>query len=99
MLAVAPALEALAKLRAEHPLAFATLWHNDPPRTSQRAPLQRAGVDAVAAFGGNGSGKTELGSMVACAMAYGRDHPACAAFIRRNQREPSRFPTGARCGS
>ena len=92
VLAVAPALEALAKLRAEHPLAFATLWHNDPPRTSQRAPLQRAGVDAVAAFGGNGSGKTELGSMVACAMAYGRDHPACAAFIRRNQLEPSLFP-------
>lgn len=92
VLSVAPAIEALARLKAEHPLAFATLWHNDPPRTSQRAPLQRAGVDAVAAFGGNGSGKTELGSMVACAMAYGRDHPACAAFIRRNHLEPSLFP-------
>lgn len=92
VLSVAPAIEALARLKAEHPLAFATLWHNDPPRTSQRAPLQRAGVDAVAAFGGNGSGKTELGAMVACAVAYGRKHPACEAFIRRNQLEPSLFP-------
>lgn len=92
VLSVAPAIEALARLKAEHPLAFATLWHNDPPRTSQRAPLQRAGVDAVAAFGGNGSGKTELGAMVACAVAYGRGHAACEAFIRRNQLEPSLFP-------
>lgn len=92
VLSVAPAIEALARLKEEHPLAFATLWHNDPPRTSQRAPLQRAGVDAVAAFGGNGSGKTELGSMVACAVAYGRKHPACEAFIRRNKLEPSLFP-------
>ena len=92
VLSVAPAIEALTRLRAEHPLAFATLWHNDPPRTSQRAPLQRAGVDAVAAFGGNGSGKTELGAMVACAVAYSRNHPACEAFIRRNQLEPSLFP-------
>ena len=92
VLSVAPAIEALTRLKAEHPLAFATLWHNDPPRTSQRAPLQRAGVDAVAAFGGNGSGKTELGAMVACAVAYGRVHAACEAFIRRNQLEPSLFP-------
>lgn len=92
VLSVAPAIEALARLKEEHPLAFATLWHNDPPRTSQRAPLQRAGVDAVAAFGGNGSGKTELGAMVACAVAYGRNHPACEAFIRRNKLEPSLFP-------
>jgi phage terminase large subunit-like protein len=92
VLSVAPAIEALARLKEEHPLAFATLWHNDPPRTSQRAPLQRAGVDAVAAFGGNGSGKTELGAMVACAVAYGRKHPACEAFIRRNKLEPSLFP-------
>ena len=94
VLSVAPAIEALARLKEEHPLAFATLWHNDPPRTSQRAPLQRAGVDAVAAFGGNGSGKTELGAMVACAVAYGRNDSsgACDAFIRRNQLEPSLFP-------
>ena len=92
VLSAAPAIEALARLKAEHPLAFATLWHNDPPRTSQRAPLQRAGVDAVAAFGGNGSGKTELGAMVACAVAYGRGHPACEAFIKRNRLEPSLFP-------
>jgi len=92
VLSVAPAIEALARLKAEHPLAFATLWHNDPPRTSQRAPLQRAGVDAVAAFGGNGSGKTELGAMVACAVAYGRGHAACETFIRRNRLEPSLFP-------
>ncbi len=92
VLSVAPAIEALARLKAEHPLAFATLWHNDPPRTSQRAPLQRAGVDAVAAFGGNGSGKTELGAMVACAVAYGRGHAACETFIRRNKLEPSLFP-------
>ena len=92
LITAAPAIEALAKLRKDHPLAFATLWHNEPPKTSQRAPLQRAGVDAVAAFGGNGSGKTELGSMVACAMAYSRKHPACAAFIRRNKLEPSLFP-------
>ena len=92
VLSVAPAIEALARLKEEHPLAFATLWHNDPPRTSQRAPLQRAGVDAVAAFGGNGSGKTELGAMVACAVAYGRKHPACETFIKRNRLEPSLFP-------
>ena len=92
VLSVAPAIEALTRLKAEHPLAFATLWHNEPPRTSQRAPLQRAGVDAVAAFGGNGSGKTELGAMVSCAVAYGRGHAACETFIKRNRLEPSLFP-------
>ena len=83
VLAAAPAIEALAQLMADNPLAFATLWHNDAPRTSQRAPLQRAGVDAVAAFGGNGSGKTELGGMVACAVAMGRGHPAVQMWLTR----------------
>ena len=92
VLAAAPALEALAQLRAEHPLAFATLWHNAPPRTSQRAPLQRAGVDSVLAAGGNGSGKTELGGQVACAVAMSRSHPAVATWIKRNQIEPSLIP-------
>ena len=59
MLQAAPALEALARMREEHPLAFSRLWHNELPRTSQRAPLQRAGVDSVLAAGGNGSGKSK----------------------------------------
>jgi len=92
VLAAAPAIEALEQLRAEHPLAFATLWHNDPPRTSQRAPLQRAGVDAVAAFGGNGAGKTMLGGMVSCAVAMSRGHKAVQMWLRRNQLEPSLIP-------
>ena len=92
MLQAAPALEALARIREDHPLAFARLWHNELPRTSQRAPLQRAGVDSVLAAGGNGSGKTELGGMVACAVAMGRNHPAVALWLKANVLEPSLFP-------
>ena len=92
MLHAAPALEALAQLREAYPLAFATLWHNDAPRTSQRAPLQRAGLDAILAAGGNGSGKTELGGMASCAVAMGREHPAVQAWLRRNNLEPSLIP-------
>ena len=92
VIAAAPAIEALAQLRADNPLAFATLWHNAAPRTSQRSPLQRAGVDAVAAFGGNGSGKTELGAMVSCAVAMGRDSATVQMWLKRNQLEPSLIP-------
>ena len=92
MLQAAPALEALARIREDHPLAFARLWHNELPRTSQRAPLQRAGVDSVLAAGGNGSGKTELGGMVACAVAMGRNHSAVALWLKANDLEPSLFP-------
>ena len=92
LLKAAPALEALARVRDENPLAFARLWHNELPRTSQRAPLRKAGVDAVLAAGGNGSGKTELGGMVACAVAMGRNHPAVAMWLRFNELEPSLFP-------
>lgn len=92
VIAAAPAIEALAQLRADNPLAFATLWHNEAPRTSQRAPLQRPGLDAILAAGGNGSGKTELGGMASCAVAMGRGHPAVQMWLKRNQLDPSLIP-------
>ncbi len=40
--------------------------------TSQAHIVQRLGLDATAIFGGNGTGKTEIGAMMAVATAAGR---------------------------
>jgi len=78
--------------REQTPLAYALLWHNEKPKTSQRAPLQKAGVDAVLASGGNGAGKTELGAQISVAVALGRDDPSVQAWISANEIEPSLIP-------
>ena len=74
------------------PLGYAMLWNHDPPRTSQRSPLQIKGMDAILACGGNGSGKPELGGQVAAAVALGREDPAVQAWLSTNQLEPSIIP-------
>ena len=81
-----------AQGKETNPLAYALLWHNEKPKTSQRAPIQKAGVDAVLASGGNGAGKTELGAQVSVAVALGRDDPSVQAWIKANDVEPSLIP-------
>lgn len=44
-------------------------------RTSQIHILRNLGEDATGVFGGNGTGKTELGAMIAVATAAGRREP------------------------
>lgn len=78
--------------RLEYPLAYAGLWHNEAPRSSQRLTLMEPGADATLAAGGNGAGKTELGAQVAAAVVCGRNDRAVAAWIRRNGVDPSLIP-------
>ena len=80
------------KGKDEIPLAYSLLWHQDKPRTSQRVPLQVAGIDAVLASGGIGAGKTELGAQVSVAVACGRGDPSVQEWIRNNSIEPSLIP-------
>lgn len=94
------------ELKAEHPLAYARIWHaegvdTDPhpdypsgrPRTSQRRALNLCvGTVATAVLGGNGAGKTELVSQLAVACAQGRDHPDTARWLRENQLDPELVP-------
>jgi phage terminase large subunit len=77
--------------RTEHPLAYAGLWHNPPPLSSQRLVLMQPGEDATLAAGGNGAGKTELGAQVAAAVACGRT-PAVLAWARSNGVDLSIIP-------
>ncbi len=81
--------------RRTNPLRYAELWHQGPPRTTQRALTTLAHnplLDAVLCAGGNGSGKTELGAMVSVAVALGRKHPDARAWADRNGFPLSRLP-------
>lgn len=94
-------LEALdrqeAELRRARPLAWATLWHRDAPRTSQRTAAQ-VGLHpnrlVTLISGGNRAGKTDLGAQLAVAMAMGRDHPDVIEWGRRNRLDLSAIPRG-----
>lgn len=92
-------LEALdrqeAELRSARPLAWATLWHRDLPRTSQRKAAAVALVPdrlVTLVSGGNRAGKTDLGAQWAIAMAMGRAHPDVQEWGRRNGLDLSTIP-------
>lgn len=85
----------LRKLRrATHPLAYARLWDNPAPRTSQRRALRMLARNcvALAIFGGNGSGKTEVAAQLAVAVALGRGHPDALAWCEANGIAPEVLP-------
>ena len=59
------------------PLAYARLWHRDPPRTSQLGAVGEVlawGVRLAAILGGNRSGKSDAGAQVGAAFVLGREH-------------------------
>ena len=73
--------------RALTPLAYASLWHQAAPRTSQRealAMLAEPGILVALLTGGNRTGKSELGAMYAVASAAGRD----AVIVDGNGKRP-----------
>ena len=75
----------LQRLLGMYPLAFRSLWHRPSPRTSQRRAVQALMGRAVKVgllVGGNRSGKTESGAMIAAAVALGRGDPAVAKWMK-----------------
>lgn len=94
-MSLAAAAQAAADLRqvaAEAPLAVARLWDAPPPRTSQRRAAQHLGRLVTIVAGGNRSGKTQLGAMLAVASALGREDPAVLAWCRLNGFDPCALP-------
>lgn len=91
-------LLSLARTRAQHkrahPLAWAMLWDNPAPKTSQRRIVQGLPRDVAVVLGGNGCGKSEFVSQLAVAFALGRHHPDAARWARRNGLPPERLPDG-----
>lgn len=69
--------------RAATPLAYARLWDQPLPRTSQRRTLLGLGKTSLV-LGGNRTGKTELGAQLAVAMALGMEHPHVQAWCALN---------------
>lgn len=94
------AAEAAAELerrRKARPLAYATLWARDEPRTSQQRLVARflgGGLHTLVALGGNRTGKTELGAQLTVAHALGGDHPDVVAWARRNGLDAASIPRG-----
>ena len=77
----------LQRLLAIYPLAFRALWDRPAPRTSQKRALQALmdrKVKVGLLVGGNRSGKTEAGAMVAAAVAIGRGDAGVAKWMRDN---------------
>jgi hypothetical protein len=84
--------------QAENPLAWARLWDHDPPRTSQRRAVQNALAPDIFTgliFGGNRSGKTECGAMIAAAFILGRSHPTVQRWADLNALDISALPADA----
>ena len=87
---VAEGYEAALKLQRLldlYPLAFRSLWHRPSPRTSQKQSVQALmdrSVKVGLLVGGNRSGKTESGAMIAAAVALGRGDAAVAKWMKDN---------------
>lgn len=96
--AAAEEIAALERHAAEHPLAYADLWHRDEPgRTSQREAVRAVlapGVENAFILGGNRSGKSRARAMLAVAMALGGDHPDVVAWLTRNDLPLDAIPKG-----
>jgi len=83
--------------RAAHPLAYASLWDREAPRTSQRRAVRdllESGKTTMLLLGGNRSGKSSGAAQVAVAHALGRSHPDVVAWCERNGIPPSLIPDG-----
>ncbi len=92
---VAARLDRLRRFLAAYPLARARLWSSS--RTSQRDAAQALlgqGLMVGLLTGGNRSGKTETGAMIAVAFALGRDHPAVQAWAKINGLDIGRIQPG-----
>ena len=77
----------LQRLLDLYPLAFRALWDRPSPRTSQRRSVQalmERRVKVGLLVGGNRSGKSEAGAMIAAAIALGRGNPGVAKWMRDN---------------
>ncbi len=91
------ALRRLRALQAECALAGARLWDQPSPQTSQAVAVRtalRPGLLSSLILGGNRSGKTEAGAMIAAAYAMGRDHPAVITWGARNGLDLSAIQSG-----
>ena len=75
-----------------HPLVDAFLWHQEPPRTSQRTAFQNLGGLVTLILGGNRSGKTEGCAQLIVAMALSRQHWAAVQWCHNNKLSPDILP-------
>lgn len=81
------------------PLTTWRAWHQEPPQTSQRSTLQELQFTrALTVFGGNRSGKTEMGRIALVALLSGSDHPDARTFWIENGCDPDMFPRGPDSG-
>ncbi len=78
----------LQRLMARYPLGFRQLWDRPSPRTSQKRAVQALTDKKVKCgllVGGNRSGKSEAGAMIAAAVAMGSDDPGVRRWMRENE--------------
>lgn len=74
----------LPALMEDHPLAFARLWDNPLPQTSQRRAFQNMGELVTIICGGNRSGKSTAAAQYVVATALGRHDPDAIAWCTNN---------------
>ena len=77
----------LQRLMAQYPIAFHRLWHKDKPKTSQRVSVQQMLHESIRCgliVGGNRSGKTEAGAMIAACVAMGKADPGAKKWLQAN---------------
>lgn len=85
--------------RLKRPLTVWRAWHNVPPKTSQLRALQSVQyTKELQIFGGNRSGKTELGRCLLVALVLGSDHPDARRFWMAHGVNPDVFPRGPDSG-
>lgn len=74
-------------------LALASLWHREPPLTSQRTAFTESiGTHVHFVRGGKGAGKSEGGAQLTAAFARGRRDPQVIEWARRNGFPLRRIP-------
>jgi len=85
----------LERRRAAHPLAYAVLWDQAEPQTSQRRAFA-AGIahQGLILVGGNGTGKSWVLAVWALLQAHGGDHPDVRRFAENNGLDLSCIPSG-----
>lgn len=79
--------------KIQSPLSWVELWHSE--KSSQREAAKLLSMSLIALiFGGNRSGKTELGAMLCLCYALGRHDPMVIDFCRKNRLDVNMFPDG-----
>ena len=86
-------VDQVVQLKRRRPLAMASLWHQDKPKTSQRRSFQNLGELVTIICGGNRSGKTAGCAQYAVASALGRDHPDAQEWCKRNGIDTAVLPS------